>query len=119
VRESYQIEFMQSRNYSVYQNQFTRLLHYEDFIGPEKIELVFKSFQDFYLRYKTNHQFFVVFATPTTLEETPTGIIKVPYFSSTDILPEFDRYSIVSQLYLQLSDPFENIDDATFNRIEL
>jgi hypothetical protein len=94
-------------------------LHYEDFIGPEKIELVFKSFRDFYLRYKTDHKFFVIFATPTTLEETPTGSIEVPYFSSTDILPGFDKYDIIPQLYTELNDPFENIDDVKFNRIEL
>jgi len=110
---------MKSRHYSVYQNQFTRLLHYDDFIGPKKIELVFNSFKNFYLRYQTNHGFFVIFATPTTLEETPTGIIEIPYFSVTDVLPEFDKYSIIPQLYAELNDPFENIDDAKFIQINL
>jgi hypothetical protein len=110
---------MRSRLYSVYQNQFTRLSHHEDFVGPEKVELVFKSFRDFYLRFKTEHQFFIIFATPTALEETPSGTVEIPYFSITDILPEFDKHSIIYQLYAQMSDPFENIDDAKFIRINL
>lgn len=46
-------------------------------------------------------------------------MVEIPYFSITDVLPEFDKHSIIYQLYAQMNDPFENIDDAKFIRINL
>ena len=83
----------------------------EEFLGPEKTELVGQAFFGFWLECCSgNGRYgYILFACPTTLDILPPDNVVLDFWTTGDIVPKIDKERVLKYLYPELDDPMEYI----------
>ena len=104
---------MNTRRYCIFAHNGDSIWGLNDeFLGPEKTELVGQAFFGFWINYYgSNRGKYIMFACPTIFGEGiyPMDNIVIPFWINGDRVPEIDKERIAGYLYPELEDVMEYI----------